>query len=67
MTRQYTSLSLFLSIYLSSPGEVRTLWTQLRKDEPHLLHNFEDFLTRVISQIRVAQQEKSEMESALKK
>ncbi|KAF5895953.1 ras and EF-hand domain-containing protein, partial [Clarias magur] len=49
------------------PSEVRTLWTQLRKDEPHLLYNFEDFLARVTSQIRVAQQEKSEMESALRK
>ncbi|XP_060759300.1 EF-hand calcium-binding domain-containing protein 4B isoform X2 [Neoarius graeffei] len=59
--------SLGASNIFEDPGEVRTLWTQLKKDEPHLLYNFEDFLTRVISQIRVAQQEKSEMESALKK
>lgn len=50
-----------------SPAEVRTLWAQLRRDEPHLLSNFEDFLARVTSQIIVANQEKREMESALKR
>ncbi len=50
-----------------SPAEVRSLWAQLRHDEPHLLSNFEDFLARVTSQIVEANQEKSEMESALKR
>lgn len=50
-----------------SPAEVRSLWAQLRRDEPHLLSNFEDFLARVTSQIIEANQEKSEMESALKR
>uniref|UniRef100_A0A8C4HCB6 EF-hand domain-containing protein n=1 Tax=Dicentrarchus labrax TaxID=13489 RepID=A0A8C4HCB6_DICLA len=49
------------------PAEVRSLWAQLRRDEPHLLSNFEDFLARVTSQIREANQEKREMESALKR
>uniref|UniRef100_A0A3Q0RQV7 Calcium release activated channel regulator 2A n=1 Tax=Amphilophus citrinellus TaxID=61819 RepID=A0A3Q0RQV7_AMPCI len=49
------------------PAEVRGLWAQLRRDEPHLLSNFEDFLGRVTSQIREANQEKREMESALKR
>ncbi|XP_062861094.1 EF-hand calcium-binding domain-containing protein 4B [Trichomycterus rosablanca] len=49
------------------PSEVRSLWAQLKKDEPHLLYNFEDFLAQVTSQIRVAQQEKKEMENALRK
>ncbi|KAM4618189.1 EF-hand calcium-binding domain-containing protein 4B [Polymixia lowei] len=49
------------------PGEVRSLWTQLRRDEPHLLSNFEEFLARVTSQIKEANQEKREMESALKR
>ncbi|XP_058501895.1 EF-hand calcium-binding domain-containing protein 4B isoform X1 [Solea solea] len=47
------------------PAEVRSLWAQLRHDEPHLLSNFEDFLARVSSQIKEANQEKREMESAL--
>uniref|UniRef100_A0A8B9RG20 Calcium release activated channel regulator 2Ab n=1 Tax=Astyanax mexicanus TaxID=7994 RepID=A0A8B9RG20_ASTMX len=47
--------------------EVRGLWAQLRKDEPHLLYNFEEFLARVTAQIRAAQQEGKEMESALRK
>ncbi|XP_052008897.1 EF-hand calcium-binding domain-containing protein 4B isoform X2 [Xyrauchen texanus] len=49
------------------PGEVRSLWAQLRRDEPHLLANFEEFLTRVTYQIKEANQEKSEMETALKR
>ncbi|XP_051580555.1 EF-hand calcium-binding domain-containing protein 4B [Myxocyprinus asiaticus] len=49
------------------PGEVRSLWAQLRRDEPHLLSNFEEFLTRVTYQIKEANQEKSEMETALKR
>ncbi|XP_054633214.1 EF-hand calcium-binding domain-containing protein 4B isoform X2 [Dunckerocampus dactyliophorus] len=49
------------------PAEVRSLWAQLRRDEPHLLSNFEDFLARVTSQIIVANQEKREMESALRR
>ncbi|XP_069018348.1 EF-hand calcium-binding domain-containing protein 4B [Embiotoca jacksoni] len=49
------------------PAEVRSLWAQLRRDEPHLLSNFEDFLARVTSQIIEANQEKREMESALKR
>ncbi|XP_037306440.2 EF-hand calcium-binding domain-containing protein 4B [Pungitius pungitius] len=46
-------------------AEVRSLWAQLSRDEPELLSNFEDFLARVTSQIREANQEKNEMESAL--
>ncbi|XP_036374436.1 ras and EF-hand domain-containing protein homolog [Megalops cyprinoides] len=49
------------------PGEVRSLWAQLRRDEPHLLSNFEEFLARVTVQINEANQEKREMESALKR
>uniref|UniRef100_A0A3B5MEH4 Calcium release activated channel regulator 2Ab n=1 Tax=Xiphophorus couchianus TaxID=32473 RepID=A0A3B5MEH4_9TELE len=49
------------------PGEVRNLWAQLRRDEPHLLSNFEEFLARVTYQIKEAHQEKKEMESALQR
>ncbi|XP_002667614.6 EF-hand calcium-binding domain-containing protein 4B [Danio rerio] len=49
------------------PEEVRSLWVQLRRDEPHLLSNFEEFLTRVTYQIKEANQEKKEMETALKR
>ncbi|XP_036441505.1 ras and EF-hand domain-containing protein homolog [Colossoma macropomum] len=49
------------------PGEVRSLWAQLRKDEPRLLSNFEEFLARVTYQIKEANQEKMEMETALKR
>ncbi|XP_026876039.2 ras and EF-hand domain-containing protein homolog isoform X2 [Electrophorus electricus] len=44
-------------------SEVRSLWAQLQKDEPHLLSNFEEFLAQVTSQIR---QERKEMEDALR-
>ncbi|KAJ8385746.1 hypothetical protein AAFF_G00182640 [Aldrovandia affinis] len=49
------------------PEEVRSLWAQLRQDEPHLLSNFEEFLARVTCQINEANQERKEMESALKR
>uniref|UniRef100_A0A3B5B9Z8 Ras and EF-hand domain-containing protein-like n=1 Tax=Stegastes partitus TaxID=144197 RepID=A0A3B5B9Z8_9TELE len=49
------------------PGEVRSLWAELRRDEPHLLSNFEEFLARVTHQIKEAHQEKKEMESALQR
>ncbi|XP_059190591.1 EF-hand calcium-binding domain-containing protein 4B [Centropristis striata] len=59
--------SLGANSVFEDPAEVRSLWAQLRRDEPHLLSNFEDFLARVTSQIKEANQEKREMESALKR
>ncbi|XP_061524111.1 EF-hand calcium-binding domain-containing protein 4B isoform X3 [Phycodurus eques] len=49
------------------PDEVRSLWARLRRDEPHLLSNFEEFLARVTHQIKEARQEKRDMESALQR
>ncbi|XP_023647111.1 EF-hand calcium-binding domain-containing protein 4B-like isoform X2 [Paramormyrops kingsleyae] len=48
-------------------SDVRSLWTRLRHDEPHLLSNFEEFLARVTVQLKEANQEKREMESALQR
>ncbi|XP_019959168.2 EF-hand calcium-binding domain-containing protein 4B isoform X2 [Paralichthys olivaceus] len=59
--------SLGANSVFEDPAEVRALWAQLRRDEPHLLSNFEDFLARVTSQIKEANQEKREMESALQR
>ncbi|KAM9705001.1 EF-hand calcium-binding domain-containing protein 4B isoform 1-T2 [Menidia menidia] len=59
--------SLGASNVFEDPGEVRSLWAQLRRDEPHLLSNFEEFLARVTYQIKEAHQEKKEMESALQR
>ncbi|CAB1322944.1 unnamed protein product, partial [Coregonus sp. 'balchen'] len=44
--------SLGASNVFEDPGEVRSLWAQLTRDEPHLLSNFEEFLARVILQIK---------------
>uniref|UniRef100_A0A8D2BEB9 Calcium release activated channel regulator 2A n=1 Tax=Sciurus vulgaris TaxID=55149 RepID=A0A8D2BEB9_SCIVU len=52
---------------LEDEGDVKQLWLQLKKDEPHLLSNFEDFLTRIVSQLQEAHKEKNELECALKK
>ncbi|XP_008570239.1 PREDICTED: EF-hand calcium-binding domain-containing protein 4B [Galeopterus variegatus] len=52
---------------LEDESDVRQLWLQLKKDEPHLLSNFEDFLTRIFSQLQEAHEEKNELECALKK
>ncbi|XP_049422195.1 EF-hand calcium-binding domain-containing protein 4B isoform X2 [Epinephelus fuscoguttatus] len=59
--------SLGASNVFEDPGEVRSLWAQLRRDEPHLLSNFEEFLARVTHQIKEAHQERKEMESALQR
>ncbi|XP_039647386.1 ras and EF-hand domain-containing protein isoform X2 [Perca fluviatilis] len=59
--------SLGASNVFEDPGEVRSLWAQLRRDEPHLLSNFEEFLARVTHQIKDAHQERKEMESALQR
>ncbi|XP_037988569.1 EF-hand calcium-binding domain-containing protein 4B isoform X2 [Motacilla alba alba] len=52
---------------LDDETDVKQLWLQLRKDEPHLLSNFEEFLVRIFSQLQEADNEKNELECALKK
>ncbi|XP_039725051.1 EF-hand calcium-binding domain-containing protein 4B isoform X1 [Pteropus medius] len=52
---------------LEDESDVKQLWLQLKKDEPHLLSNFEDFLARIFSQLQEAHEEKNELECALKK
>ncbi|XP_017274369.1 ras and EF-hand domain-containing protein homolog isoform X2 [Kryptolebias marmoratus] len=59
--------SLGANSVFENPAEVRSLWAQLRRDEPQLLSIFEHFLARVTTQIMEAKQEKREMESALKR
>ncbi|XP_054480847.1 EF-hand calcium-binding domain-containing protein 4B isoform X2 [Anoplopoma fimbria] len=59
--------SLGASNVFEDPDEVRSLWARLRRDEPHLLSNFEEFLARVTHQIKDAHKEKKEMESALQR
>uniref|UniRef100_A0A1A8F2F7 EF-hand calcium binding domain 4Bb n=2 Tax=Nothobranchius TaxID=28779 RepID=A0A1A8F2F7_9TELE len=59
--------SLGASNVFEDPDEVRSLWAKLRRDEPHLLSNFEEFLARVTHQIKEAHQERTEMESALQR
>ncbi|XP_007469510.1 PREDICTED: EF-hand calcium-binding domain-containing protein 4B isoform X1 [Lipotes vexillifer] len=48
-------------------NDVKQLWLRLKKGEPHLLSNFEDFLTRTFSQLLEAHDEKSELECALRR
>eukprot|EP00062_Callorhinchus_milii_P010663 gi/632955776/ref/XP_007893630.1/ PREDICTED: EF-hand calcium-binding domain-containing protein 4B [Callorhinchus milii] len=48
-------------------NEIRNLWAQLRKDEPQLLTNFEEFLRRVSILIRQANEEKENIEFVLKR
>ncbi|XP_066446602.1 EF-hand calcium-binding domain-containing protein 4B isoform X2 [Eleutherodactylus coqui] len=53
--------------FLEDENTIKRLWMDLRKDEPHLLPSFEEFLTRVFSQLQEANEEKNEMECALNK
>ncbi|XP_037538701.1 ras and EF-hand domain-containing protein [Nematolebias whitei] len=59
--------SLGANSVFENPAEVHSLWAQLRRDEPHLLSTFEHFLARVTTQITEANQEKREMESAIRR
>ncbi|NXY41206.1 EFC4B protein, partial [Ceuthmochares aereus] len=52
---------------LDDESDMKQLWLQLRKDEPHLLSSFEEFLVRIFSQLQEADNEKNELEYALKK
>ncbi|NXF54737.1 EFC4B protein, partial [Oceanites oceanicus] len=52
---------------LDDERDVKQLWLQLRKEEPHLLSNFEEFLVRIVSQLQEADNEKNKLECALKK
>lgn len=52
---------------LEDESDVKQLWLKLRKDEPHLLSSFEDVLVRIFTQLQEAQDEKTELESALQK
>lgn len=53
--------------FCRSESDIKQVWLQLKKDEPHLLSNFEDFLTRTFSQLQEAHEEKNELECTLKK
>ncbi|KAM5172505.1 EF-hand calcium-binding domain-containing protein 4B isoform 2-T2 [Mantella aurantiaca] len=59
--------SLGANKFLEDENNIKRLWMDLRKDEPHLLPSFEDFLVRVFSQLQEANMEKNEMECALNK
>ncbi|NWY30496.1 EFC4B protein, partial [Pheucticus melanocephalus] len=52
---------------LDDETDVKQLWLQLKKEEPNLLSNFEEFLVRIFSQLQEADNEKNELECALKK
>ncbi|CAH7421622.1 Cracr2a [Phodopus roborovskii] len=52
---------------LEDESDVRQLWLQLKKDEPHLLSNFEDLLTTIFAQLQEAHEQKNELECALRK
>ncbi|XP_053320941.1 EF-hand calcium-binding domain-containing protein 4B [Spea bombifrons] len=66
---QFYSLidSLGANKVLEDEIHIKKLWMELKKDEPHLLTSFEEFLFRIFSQLHEANEEKHEMENALKK
>ncbi|XP_058511839.1 EF-hand calcium-binding domain-containing protein 4B [Ochotona princeps] len=52
---------------LEDESDIKQLWLQLKKDEPHLLSSFEGFLTSIFSQLQEAHEEKNELECILQK
>ncbi|XP_054854682.1 EF-hand calcium-binding domain-containing protein 4B [Eublepharis macularius] len=67
--RQFSNLmeKLGANKVLDDESDVKNLWSNLKKDEPRLLSSFEEFLARIFSQLQEADQEKNELESALRK
>ncbi|KAG8438832.1 hypothetical protein GDO86_005140 [Hymenochirus boettgeri] len=59
--------SLGANKFIEDENHIKKLWMELRKEEPHLLSSFEEFLIRIFSQLQEANAEKNEMEFALKK
>ncbi|XP_025028800.1 EF-hand calcium-binding domain-containing protein 4B isoform X6 [Python bivittatus] len=49
----------------ANENDIKKLWLHLRKQEPHLLCNFEEFLTKIFSQLQEADDEKNTLEYAL--
>uniref|UniRef100_A0A6J0UZZ1 EF-hand calcium-binding domain-containing protein 4B n=1 Tax=Pogona vitticeps TaxID=103695 RepID=A0A6J0UZZ1_9SAUR len=66
---QFSNLleSLGSSTILEDESTIKKLWLHLRKDEPHLLSSFEEFLAKVLSQLQEANYEKEALENALQK
>ncbi|XP_066559148.1 uncharacterized protein LOC136749100 isoform X3 [Amia ocellicauda] len=52
---------------LQDQSEIWKLWAELRQNEPHLLGNLEEFVSKVTDQIRAAQREKETLERTLQK
>ncbi|XP_070611318.1 EF-hand calcium-binding domain-containing protein 4B isoform X2 [Erythrolamprus reginae] len=50
---------------LKDEDDVKKLWLHLRKHEPHLLSNFEEFLAKIFSQLHEADDEKNTLECVL--
>ena len=46
---------------------IKSVWTKLRRDEPELLGNFEEFLSRMTVEIKKTQTDFQSLESALRK
>ena len=57
----------FVFVWMISRQEhVKDLWKNLRRNEPEMLGNFEDFIQRVCMDIRKAHLTTGELENALK-
>uniref|UniRef100_G3VSC9 Calcium release activated channel regulator 2A n=1 Tax=Sarcophilus harrisii TaxID=9305 RepID=G3VSC9_SARHA len=52
---------------LEDESDIKQLWEQLKKHEPNLLSNFEEFLSRIFCQLQEAHKEKDELECTLRK
>ena len=50
-----------------SVDAIKAVWTKLRHDEPELLGNFEEFLSRMTSEMKRTQTDFQSLEHALRK
>ena len=58
---------LLLSYVLFSENTIKSLWCRLRKDDPEMSSNFEEFLYKISTEIRKSKSDFDTLEGALKR
>ena len=58
---------MLMLLVLFSVDVIKSIWTKIRRDEPELLSNFEEFLGRVTGEVKRSHTDLTSLESALRK
>ena len=65
---KYPEIVIWFLFHVSSESTIKALWIRMRKEEePDVLENFEDFLSKVAKEIKRSQVDFKTLEAALKR